>query len=255
MKTLREIGCSYQTDKVQSGLYVENYEKYFAGLRERPISLLELGVYKGGSLQMWHDYFSSGKIVGLDINPNPLAEVPERVKFYQGSQDNAELLKKIVEENAPDGFDIIIDDAAHIGTLARASYAYLFSNHLKTGGIYVIEDWGTGYWGTWPDGVCYQPAMTSLREKNTGQGSIGRYLKKLFCGFSSPVLQDSSFQIDDKFSAHNFGMVGFVKELVDHLAWGDITWPRRGREDLSSLSPPAIREISFFQGQVFITRG
>ena len=34
------------------------------------------------------------------------------------------------------------------------------------------------------------------------------------------------------FAAHNFGMVGFVKELVDEVAWSDVTFPGRGNSGL-----------------------
>ena len=146
IKTLAEIGREQDTDKTQSQGYIENYERHFGHLRNMPVQLLELGVWHGGSLLMWQEYFATGLVVGLDLQPNPLKEMPERVRFYQGSQDDGILLGHVARECAPDGFDIIIDDASHIGTLARTSFHNLFEKHLKSGGIYVIEDWGTGYW-------------------------------------------------------------------------------------------------------------
>ena len=62
--------------------------------------------------------------------------------FYRKWQ--AELLR--------DGFDIIIDDASHIGELTKATFWHLFDRHLKPGGLYAIEDWGTGYLDDFPDG-------------------------------------------------------------------------------------------------------
>ena len=56
----------YDTDK-GSNSYLEKYEKYFGHLVKNKINLLELGIYKGGSLLMWRDYFKKGTIVGLDI--------------------------------------------------------------------------------------------------------------------------------------------------------------------------------------------
>src|SRR5438309_8699047 len=52
-------------------------------------------------------------------------------------------------ETAPEGFDVIIDDCSHIGELTRISFWHLFEHHLKPGGLYVIEDWSTGYWDSW----------------------------------------------------------------------------------------------------------
>jgi hypothetical protein len=55
----------------------------------------------------------------------PLTVMPERIRFYQGSQDDEALLDPLAKECAPDGFDIVIDDASHIGKLARVSFCNL----------------------------------------------------------------------------------------------------------------------------------
>jgi hypothetical protein len=52
--------------------------------------------------------------------------------------------KPIADNVAPEGFDIIIDDASHIGELTKTAFWHLFDNHLKPNGLYAIEDWGTG---------------------------------------------------------------------------------------------------------------
>jgi hypothetical protein len=60
-----------------------------------------------------------------------------------GSQADAKFLRSVVDElGAP---DIILDDAAHIGRLQRASFDALFPL-LQEGGLYVIEDLCTSYW-------------------------------------------------------------------------------------------------------------
>ncbi|MGI9105179.1 MAG: hypothetical protein ACR2G4_02910 [Pyrinomonadaceae bacterium] len=59
----------YDTDKKINAHYLRNYEEYFARLVDQEIRLLELGIYYGGSLLLWRDYFQKGIIVGLDINP------------------------------------------------------------------------------------------------------------------------------------------------------------------------------------------
>ena len=146
MDDLVTIANRYDTDKAGLTHYLRNYEHYFGGLRDREVRLLELGIKEGGSLLLWRDYFERGLIVGSDINPVKLGDPTGRVRAYEGEQQDTEPLDRIARENAPDGFDIIIDDCAHIGVLARASFRHLFDNHLKSGGVYVIEDWGTGYW-------------------------------------------------------------------------------------------------------------
>lgn len=248
-QTLAEIGQQLATDKTRSAGYIENYERYLGHLRDEPVRLLELGVFQGGSLLMWQRYFPQGVIVGLDLQPNPLSEMPERVHFYQGSQDDTALLERIARECAPQGFDIVIDDAAHIGTLARTSFRYLFEKHIKPGGLYVIEDWGTGYWESWPDGSAYRSAQRQpIAQPNAAQSFRDRLAKWLGSALPAPP----NPAVDPNFAMHNFGMVGLVKELVDEVAWGDITHPQLG----SDLPQRAFKipEITVKHGQVFVVK-
>ncbi|MCB1785182.1 MAG: class I SAM-dependent methyltransferase [Gammaproteobacteria bacterium] len=253
-KTLNEIGRQFDTDKPASG-YTDRYARYFERYRDAPVKLLELGVRTGGSLLMWREYFAQGVIVGIDINQSPFTgDMPERVHFYPGSQDDRQLLTQIARETAPDGFDIIIDDAAHVGILARASFDCLFADHLKPGGIYVIEDWGTGYWNTWADGELYHGSASSDRATESRVSLIARTLLRRLSrrlGLAGPPAESNA--VDPHFASHNFGMVGFVKELVDRLAWGDITRPGSGNEKIA-MTDLGIKNITFFPGQVFIEK-
>jgi|GEM_PF-786031 len=144
------VSGKFDTDKCQ--VFLDQYEKHFRHLADQEVRLLKIGVFRGGSMMMWNDYFKKGVIAGLDLNPVALKDKPERVRIYQGYQQDGALLGRIREECAPEGFDIIIDDASHLGSLSRETFNHLFDRHLKPGGIYVIEDWGTGYWDSWPDG-------------------------------------------------------------------------------------------------------
>ena len=115
----RDLGPSlvemtgYCTDKQPSFLAV--YESLFAPLRERPVALLELGIHHGGSLLMWRDYFAQGSIAGLDQHHVPVDDASGRIRTYQGQQQDSVLLDRIAVEMAPEGFDIVIDDASHFG--------------------------------------------------------------------------------------------------------------------------------------------
>jgi SAM-dependent methyltransferase len=143
----------YETDKGPG--YYRVYEKKFAPLKNLPVKLLELGVAKGGSLKLWRDYFETGTIVGLDSEAMPQKDSANQLHIYKGKQEDITLLDTIRDECAPEGFDIIIDDASHLAEPTRTSFWHLLKHHLKPGGIYVIEDWGTGYWDYWPDGKAY----------------------------------------------------------------------------------------------------
>src|SRR6185436_388571 len=51
--------------------YFEIYDRHFARFRGREITVLEVGVAGGGSLEIWRSYFGpKARIVGMDINPD-----------------------------------------------------------------------------------------------------------------------------------------------------------------------------------------
>jgi SAM-dependent methyltransferase len=141
MQPLAAIAARYDTDKSASPGYLADFEEVLGDRRTRPAAVLELGVFHGGSLQMWRDDFAEGPVVGLDLSPVQVSDPSGRVRIYAGSQGDRDLLDRIRAECAPDGFDLIVDDCAHIGRLARASFWHLYPRHLRPGGIYVIEDW------------------------------------------------------------------------------------------------------------------
>jgi len=175
------IRPEYKTDKYQ---YAHVYKPLFADICDDKIKLLEIGVSEKGSLYMWRDYFKNGNIYGIDV-----ADVGggDGVNIFQCDQSDVPKLKKTLTPYAP--FDIIIDDASHEGRLSKISFDYLFFNMLKPGGMYIIEDWGTGYWEKWPDGK----ALTKC--ENAG----------------------------DSIMSHNYGMVGFLKSLIDYIGIRDAT--------------------------------
>ena len=124
--------------------YLPIYERYFHPFRGTPLRILEIGVFGGGSLEMWREYFgSTATIYGIDINPDcaGLADSPNQIRI--GSQDDPDFLRSVVEEMG--GLDVVLDDGSHIGKHQRASFHILFPL-LKEGGLYVIEDTHTSYW-------------------------------------------------------------------------------------------------------------
>ena len=220
----------YDTDKSQK--YLNNYEDYFHLLSDKSIHLLELGVKTGGSLLMWRNYFEKGIIVDIDSHLVQIEDPSGRIQIYTGLQQDKEFLDDIRRESAPDGFDVIIDDCSHIGELTRISFWHLFDNHLKPDGIFVLEDWGTGYWDTYPDGRRFKSAFwnyrTSLSEAMQ-RGIISAYKQAGKKPFLKKLLNQLMIRtVPKKFPNHHYGMVGFVKTLVDECGMADITHPHFG---------------------------
>jgi hypothetical protein len=183
------------------------YEELLGPLRREAFTLLEMGVWKGDSLAMWRDAFPHASIVGIDLDP-PELDLGPRVHVITGNQSDVELLGLVRAEHAPGGFDVIIDDASHIGSLSAKSLKALYPQHLKPGGLYIIEDWGTGYLTDWPDGTA--PTAT-----------IGVELLDRSTGPYEEVCLPS----------HDAGMVGLIKRLVDHTAAGTLAVHQPDRVD------------------------
>ncbi|MCB1385675.1 MAG: hypothetical protein KDJ80_07010 [Nitratireductor sp.] len=203
----------YNTDK---GLhFLKNYERWFAELRDKEVHILELGILDGGSLELWRDFFPKGKVVGIDLKKFEVGN-EERIFTFAGSQDDPELYRRIQRELNIPRFDIIIDDASHVGNISLNSFNILYNGYLRNGGLYVVEDWGTGYWSHWPDGHKY----------------------------NAPSVEGNRIRSNDH------GMVGFIKALVDYVAFPDIV--RFDSEAAGSLVK--VRALEIQPGQVCLTK-
>ncbi len=135
MKSLTELGRLNSTDKL-CHRYLPHYERRFEHLRNEPITLLEIGVWKGQSLRTWRDFFPKGIIYGLDIVPE-YTFFEERIHCFLGDQSNAAFLARVAAAMGP--LDFVIDDGGHKATQHVASFEGLWK-HVKPGGWYCIED-------------------------------------------------------------------------------------------------------------------
>lgn len=127
--------------------YFDIYSKHFGAYRDRPIKMLEIGVFRGGSLRMWKEYFHpDSTIVGIDVDKTCKDhEIADRNVFVRiGSQADPEFLAQVNEEFGP--FDIILDDGSHKTHHQNISFGALFRPALKDGGCYMVEDMHTNYW-------------------------------------------------------------------------------------------------------------
>jgi hypothetical protein len=125
--------------------YFEIYEELLAPYRDRPIKLLEIGVFKGGSLNMWSRYLHpDSTIVGIDIKDKVEVDFADNVHFRLGHQADANFLNEVIEEFGP--FDVIIDDGSHLSIDQAGTFIHLFRNGMGRKGLYVVEDMHAAYW-------------------------------------------------------------------------------------------------------------
>jgi hypothetical protein len=152
LKTIHELAtiAGNNTDKQDathsfSGEnYLHFYERHFESRRLEPLKVLEIGVGFGASLRLWRDYFPNAQVNGLDIRPDAVVDLGERIKVHTGDQNDAEMLKELSNAHGP--FDIVIDDGSHLVEHMITSFNVLFERMPKSA-IYAMEDMRCTYYG------------------------------------------------------------------------------------------------------------
>ena len=117
----------------------------------KPKTILELGIWLGGSCVFFHKLAQAKKLVTIDLSEQRIEAVDEYIELhnlqhslkpiYGVDQSDILRLRDIIHEEF-DGplIDLIIDDASHFIDESRASFNALFP-FMTPGGAYVIEDW------------------------------------------------------------------------------------------------------------------
>jgi SAM-dependent methyltransferase len=131
--------------------YFDIYERHFDAFRGKRPTVLEIGVFHGGSLEMWRDYFGRGAtIIGVDIDERVRSIEDPGFRVVIGDQSDPVFLQSLADQYGP--FDIVIDDGSHEPAHQVASLTALWP-HVKVGGVYLVEDLHTSYWPTYGGGL------------------------------------------------------------------------------------------------------
>jgi hypothetical protein len=118
--------------------YFEVYHRHFARFVGTPVTIIEIGIYSGGSLEMWRNYFGSlSTVYGIDIKSECKTYEDENVKVLIGDQADRGFWKS-VREKVPT-FDIVIDDGGHTHEQQMVTLEETLP-YLSPGGVYLCED-------------------------------------------------------------------------------------------------------------------
>ncbi len=124
--------------------YFDIYHRHLARFRDRPCTIVEIGVYHGGSLQMWRHYFGQqARIVGVDIDPRLTAIEDDGVEIVIGDQGDRRFLRQLAQRVGP--IDVLIDDGGHMMMQQIATVEELYGA-VKPDGVLLVEDTHTSYW-------------------------------------------------------------------------------------------------------------
>lgn len=118
--------------------YFDIYDRHLKSFRGRDIVIVEIGIYSGGSLEMWREYFGPNcKIVGVDIEPACKSYESSSVRVFIGDQADREFWRRFKQEVGM--VDILIDDGGHSSQQQIVTLEEMLPQ-LKPGGVYICED-------------------------------------------------------------------------------------------------------------------
>ena len=154
---LAELFNRYGSDKDRNG-YTAAYYMLFSRRRELFHHVLEIGIgtmipgapssmvgyslegYRhGGSLRAWRDYFPNAYIYGIDIQSDTQFNDEKGIITHLCDSTKKDNVDTFFQQINNQKFDIIIDDGSHYDEDQLATLANFYP-HLKSGGIYIIED-------------------------------------------------------------------------------------------------------------------
>jgi 23S rRNA U2552 (ribose-2'-O)-methylase RlmE/FtsJ len=132
--------------------YFDVYERHFSKFIGKKPVVVEVGICRGGSAEMWQKYFGKdSRIIGIDIEESAFLEKHQTPGCEQvrGDQGDPKFWENFFLEH-PD-VDVFIDDGGHhqyqqINTLISVW------PHMKLGSVYICEDTHTSYWPEYSGG-------------------------------------------------------------------------------------------------------
>lgn len=121
--------------------YFDIYHRHLNHFRQRDsLVILEIGIYSGGSLEMWREYFgSSVTIYGVDIESACRAYERPGIHVLIGDQADRTFWQRAIADGTLPAPDIVIDDGGHTPEQQRISLEELLPR-IRPGGVYICED-------------------------------------------------------------------------------------------------------------------
>ena len=161
--------------------YFDVYDRHFSKYKGQEITIVEVGVFQGGSLQMWRSYFGpKAKIWGIDIDPRCKLLEEQNTNIIIGSQEDESFLESIYDITGP--IDILIDDGGHTQKQQITTFNILFDK-IKNDGVYLCEDVHTSYWLSYGGG-------------SNRMGTFIQFTKKLIDKLNAFHSEENSLQVD-----------------------------------------------------------
>ena len=210
-------------------IYLTEYDRLFGGYRAQPVSMLEIGIQNGGSLEIWSQYFPNAQaLVGCDINPDcaGLTYEDPRIKVVVGDANTAATEAEILGRSPE--FDLIIDDGSHTSSDIVKSFARYF-RHVKSGGIFVAEDLHCSYWQEFEGGLYFPYSSMAFFKRladtiNHEHWGIAKERGQILRGFSRQF--STVFDEADLKSIHSVEFFNSVCVVHKRIPKANVLGPR-----------------------------
>jgi hypothetical protein len=143
MSDLQNIYDKTKYLSIKYDSYFEAYEELLSKYRGKEITFVEVGVFNGGSLFMWRDYFGpQARIIGVDMNPASKVWESHGFEIHIGDQASQifwhDFFRKV------GSVDVFIDDGGHTN-LQQITTVHCAVEHIRDGGVLIVEDVHTSY--------------------------------------------------------------------------------------------------------------
>ena len=189
--SLKEIYDSVPYLSIKYDSYFPAYEARLQKYVDCEVTIVEVGIFNGGSLFMWRKFFGpKARIIGIDLNPDAREWEKHGFEIYIGDQSCetfwTELFQKIGK------VDVVIDDGGHTNRQQIVTSHYAIQN-INDGGLLIVEDVHTNYFREFGNPSRYSFVNFAHRIVD-GVNSRSYSLRRTYSQYSSRVYSVSFFE-------------------------------------------------------------
>lgn len=152
-QSLKEIFDNLERHCGKHSHYFDVYEQHFSRFRGKKPVVVEVGICRGGSAEMWQKYFGEdATIIGIDIDTNafkPEHQTPG-CEQIQGDASDPKFWEEFFETHP--NIDVFIDDGGHHMTQQISTLQCVW-DYINLDGVYLCEDTHTSYWPEYSGGL------------------------------------------------------------------------------------------------------
>lgn len=208
--------------------YFDVYERHCSKFIGKAPRILEIGVYQGGSLELWHKYFGEGtKVVAIDINKECLEyKYDFDVEIVLGDQSDRNFWKEFFVKYGT--FDIIIDDGGHTMNQQIVTMEECFK-YLNEGGVFVVEDTHTSYWTSHGGSFGGRQTFLEFAKRSTDTLNIqffGDLMQKDFVANLTDLYNVSFYNSQVVFEKHHLDSFEIIDNGTDAKKTNAYGWAR-----------------------------